>query len=53
MNTWLDDFAYRINISWWIFLLAAVLALVIAFITVSFHAIRAGLSNPVTSLRTE
>ena len=53
MNTWLNDFAYRINISWWIFLLAGTIALVIAFITVSFHAIRAGLSNPVTSLRTE
>ena len=53
MNKWLQDFAYRINISWWIFLLAGLAALLIALITVSFKAIKAALSNPVESLRTE
>ena len=53
MNKWLQDFAYRINISWWIFLLAGLAALLIALITVSFKAIKAALANPVESLRTE
>jgi putative ABC transport system permease protein len=53
MHHWLQDFAYRIPISWWIFLIAAVLALLIALITVSFQAIRAAMANPVESLRTE
>jgi putative ABC transport system permease protein len=53
MNKWLEDFEYRINISWWIFPLAAIIALLVAIITVSFQAIRAALSNPVNSLRTE
>lgn len=53
MGRWLQDFAYRINISWWIFILAAGLALVIAIATISFQAIRAALSNPVKNLRTE
>jgi putative ABC transport system permease protein len=53
MNRWLGDFAYRINISWWIFLVAGVIAVIIAFITVSFQALRAALSNPVNSLRNE
>jgi putative ABC transport system permease protein len=53
MNNWLQDFAYRISISWWIFVLAGVIALLIALITVSFQAIRAALMNPVKSLRTE
>jgi putative ABC transport system permease protein len=53
MNKWLRDFAYRINIQWWVFAVAAVLALLIAFITISSQAIRAATSNPVKSLRTE
>jgi putative ABC transport system permease protein len=53
MHSWLQDFAYRISISWWIFVFAGVLALVIAFTTVSFQAIKAALMNPVKSLRSE
>ncbi len=53
MNRWLADFAYRIDIEWWIYGLAAVAALLIAFITVSFQSIRAALMNPVKSLRSE
>jgi putative ABC transport system permease protein len=53
MHNWLQDFAYRITISWWIFVFAGVLALVIAFTTVSFQAIKAALTNPVKSLRSE
>jgi putative ABC transport system permease protein len=53
MNSWLNDFAYRINISWWIFLLAGVIAILIALITISFQSIKAAMANPVKSLRTE
>jgi putative ABC transport system permease protein len=53
MHHWLQDFAYRINISWWVYLLAAVAALLIALFTVSFKAISAALANPVISLRSE
>jgi putative ABC transport system permease protein len=53
MNGWLDKFAYRIHISWWMFVAAGVLAIMIAFITTSFQAIKAAVSNPVQSLRTE
>jgi len=53
MNQWLQDFAYRIELSWWIFGLAGLLALAIAFLTVSYQAIKAAKSNPVKSLRTE
>jgi putative ABC transport system permease protein len=53
MNKWLQDFAYRISISWWIFALAGVTIILIALFTVSFQAIKAALANPVTSLRTE
>ena len=53
MNDWLKDFAYRINIEWWIFLVAAIIAIIIAFVTVSTQAIKAAISNPVKSLRTE
>ena len=52
-NKWLQGFAFRIKISWWIFLLPAVAAMLIALITVSFHAIKAAITNPVKSLRTE
>jgi putative ABC transport system permease protein len=50
---WLQEFAYRIHIEWWIFVLAGVVALVIALLTVSFQAIKAAVANPVKSLRTE
>ncbi len=53
MNSWLQDFAYRIDISWTVFLIAGVMALVIAFVTVSYQAVRAAITNPVKSLRTE
>ncbi len=53
INKWLQDYAYRVEISWWIFLVAVVLALMIALITISFQAIKAALANPVKSLRTE
>jgi putative ABC transport system permease protein len=50
---WLKGFAYRIDVSWWIFAIAGILALVIALGTISFQAIRAATSNPVKSLRSE
>jgi len=53
MNSWLSDFAYHTQISPWVFVLAAVLALLIAFFTISFQAIKAALTNPVSSLRSE
>lgn len=53
MSRWLQDFAYRINLSWTVFALAAVLAVVITLVTVSFQAIRAAIANPVNSLRSE
>lgn len=53
MNKWLLDFAYRIDIKWWVFIIAGLLAIVIALITISFQAIKSALSNPVKSLRTE
>jgi putative ABC transport system permease protein len=53
MNKWLQSFAYRINISWWVFGVAGVAALLIALLTVSFQSIKAAMTNPVKSLRTE
>lgn len=53
MNSWLADFAYRIEIHWWIFVLAGIIALLIAFLTVSFQSIRAALANPIKALRSE
>jgi len=53
MNHWLQDFAYRITIGWDVFALAALLAIGIALLTVSFQAVRAALANPVKSLRME
>lgn len=53
MNRWLQDFAYRITISWWIFFAAGLVAVLIALIIVSFQAIKAAVLNPVKSLRTE
>jgi putative ABC transport system permease protein len=53
MHHWLQDFAYRISISWWIFLIAAAIASLIALVTVSFQAVRAAMTNPVQSLKSE
>lgn len=53
MNRWLQDFAYRVNIGWWVFAVAGIIALLIAVLTVSSQAIKAALSNPVKSLRSE
>ena len=53
MNKWLQDFAYRTDIAWWIFGLAGLLSVLIAFSTISFQSIKAAIANPVKSLRTE
>lgn len=53
MNNWLQDFAYRINIGWWVFVLSGFGAFAIALITVSFQAIKAATANPVESLKYE
>jgi len=53
MNKWLQDFAYRITISWWMFAIAGAVAILIALFTVSFKAIKAAMANPVKSLRSE
>lgn len=53
MERWLQDFAYRIDIKWWIFILASFIAIGIAFLTISFQTIKAARANPVKSLRTE
>jgi putative ABC transport system permease protein len=53
MHSWLLNYPYRIDINWWIFLAAGLLAMVIALLTISFQAIRAAIANPVQSLKTE
>jgi putative ABC transport system permease protein len=53
MNKWLEGFAYRIDIQWWIFLIAGTMALLIALVTTSFQATKAAMADPVESLRTE
>ncbi|MOA05601.1 FtsX-like permease family protein [compost metagenome] len=53
MNKWLQNFAYRVELSWWIFLAAGATAMLIALITVSFQAIKAAVANPVKSLRNQ
>jgi len=53
MNKWLQDFAYRITIQWWVFVLAGSIALLVAAVTISFQSIKAALANPVNSLRSE
>jgi putative ABC transport system permease protein len=53
MNKWLQDFAYKINIGWAVFVIAGVTAVTIAVITISFQAIKAAVTNPVKNLRTE
>ena len=52
-NKWLQNYPYRIEISWWLFASSGLLVLLIAFLTVSFQAIKAAIANPVRSLRTE
>ncbi|MDP5139188.1 MAG: ABC transporter permease, partial [Spirosomaceae bacterium] len=53
MNKWLEEFSYRTTIQWWMFAISGILAVVIALVTVGFHAIRAASANPVKSLRSE
>lgn len=53
MNKWVKDYAYRINISWWLFAAGGLVAIIIALVTISFQAIKAAVANPVKSLRTE
>jgi len=53
MNKWLQDYAYRVTMNWWVFLLAAIAALIITLMTISYQAIKAAVMNPVKSLRTE
>jgi putative ABC transport system permease protein len=53
MNKWLQDFAYRISIGWWMFVAVGAICLVIALVTMSFQAIKAAVGNPAESLRTE
>jgi putative ABC transport system permease protein len=53
MHKWLEDFAYRSSVPWWIFFVAGLLAAAIALFTISFQAVKAALANPVKNLRTE
>ena len=53
MHKWLQDFAFRVQMGWWMFIIAGVIALLIALFTISFQAIKAAIANPVKSLRTE
>jgi len=53
MHQWLQDYAYRIDLSWWLFAVGGIAAIIIALATVSFQAIKAAIANPVKSLRTE
>jgi putative ABC transport system permease protein len=53
MNKWLQDYVYRISISWWIFIISFLMALLIALLTVSFQAIKAAIANPIEALRYE
>jgi putative ABC transport system permease protein len=53
MTKWLQDFAYRISISWWMIAVAGLIAIMIALITISFQSIKAAIANPMKSLRTE
>ncbi|HLA58512.1 MAG TPA: FtsX-like permease family protein, partial [Puia sp.] len=53
MHLWLQDFAYRVNISWWIFVSAGLLSLMIALLVIGFQTVRSAIANPANSLRTE
>jgi len=53
MHNWLQNYSYRVGISWWVFIVAGLAAILIALLTISFQAIKAAVANPVKSLRTE
>jgi putative ABC transport system permease protein len=53
MSKWLQDFAYRVNLSWWIFLVSGLIASMIGIFAICFQAIKAAIANPVKNLRTE
>src|SRR5262249_2927724 len=53
INKWLQDYAYRIAIGWWVFVITSAVIILVALITISFQAIKAAIANPVKSLRTE
>jgi putative ABC transport system permease protein len=53
MNKWLQNFAYRVSINWWLFIAAGTIALLAALLTISFQAVKAAIANPVESLRYE
>jgi putative ABC transport system permease protein len=53
MDKWLQDFAYRIDVQWWVYVVAGLTTLVIAFFTMSLKTIKSALANPVDSLRSE
>jgi len=53
MHSWLQDYAYHVTIHWWVFVIAALSSILIAFITISFQTIRAAIVNPIQSLRSE
>jgi ABC-type antimicrobial peptide transport system permease subunit len=53
MDGWLQDFTYKVQISWWLYVVAGVVAVVIALITISFQSLKAAFTNPVTALRSE
>ena len=53
VNKWLEDFTYKISVEWWVFAVAGLVTLVIAFITICLQAIKTAIANPVKNLRTE
>ena len=53
MNNWLHSYAYKIKMSWWVFVVAGSMSVIIALITISFQSIKAAIANPIKSLRTE
>ncbi len=53
MNNWLQDFEYRTELHWWVFVVAGLVTVIIAFLTISYRSIQAALMNPVKSLKTE
>jgi len=53
MEAWLKNYPYRVNLHWWVFILAGAISFFIALFTISYQAIRAAIANPVTSLRSE
>ena len=53
MQNWLADFAYRINMEWWVFVAAGAIAVIVAFLTVGFQSVKAAWADPIESLRSE